>query len=462
MQDKVVQLLETRILPELEKGRPNWDRPHTLAVVHWLREILAHSPELDLDASVLLIAGYAHDWGYADLFDKGRPIDREAELRSKPLHMERGAQKLDALLTDPLFDFLTSEQKQRCVHLVRVHDDLEQLSDPDEWVLMEADTLAALDVDRVEPTYDFESNDKYLKETREKRVDRFVTDYGRTEVERLYAKREDYYRRMCQVVFLGTGNAFSAGLRSTSSVLIRTHGSNLLIETGPALMEQLARARIQAKQIKHLFVSHAHGDHILGFPMLILKRRQYRVSTPLNVYGGMNTLSTLAMLCRIAYPTHSADRLNVRWHELSEREDDEVQLEDGFTLRTTVVPHPEGVPTLAARWEWAGGPSVSFVTDTIPCEASVRLASGSDLLIHEATYSDNLEPDNKACEQYHSTARRVGDLARGARCRRLALIHLGIDTDEEPKTLEAEARAGTDLEVIVPQDGHIERLFRNP
>ena len=167
-------------------------------------------------------------------------------------------------------------------------------------------------------------------------------------------------------------------------------------------------------------------------------------------------------LCRIVYPTHSAERLNVCWHELSEAQDDEVQLADGFTLRTTVVPHPEAVPTLAARWEWAGGPSVSFVTDTIPCEASVRLARDTDLLIHEASFSDTLHPNYEASTYNHSTAGGAGELARHARCRRLALIHLGIDTEKEPEILEKEARAGTDLEVIVPQDGHKERLFRNP
>ena len=131
-------------------------------------------------------------------------------------------------------------------------------------------------------------------------------------------------------------------------------------------------------------------------------------------------------------------------------------------MRTTVVPHPEGGPTLAARWEWADGPSIAFVTDTIPCQAGVELARGADLLVHEASFSEILQPDNRAGERYHSTAGGAGRLAREAGCRRLALIHLGIDTGEEPKILQAEARAGTDLEVIVPQDGDKLRLVRDP
>jgi ribonuclease Z len=452
--------LEKTILPELEAGRPGWDKPHTLTAVHWLQEILAHSPSLDVDPLVLRIAAYAHDWGYAGLFRGGKPVGYDAGQAAKGKHMKLGAQKLERLLQDRRFISLTPAQRQRCVHLVRVHDSLEQLEATDERILMEADTLAALDVDRVAPNYGFSGNARYMRQTRQKRMSRFVTLYGKAEVERLFTRREDYYRRMCQVRFLGTGDAFSAGKRSTSSVLIHTADLNLLLEAGPAIMGQFAVAEMEAEQLEHLFVSHAHGDHVLGFPMLILKRRG--AGTPLHVYGGMNTLATLATLCRLVYPTQSAERLNVRWHELSETEEDEVQLADGYVLRTAVVPYPKGVPTLAARWEWADGPSVTFVTDTVPCEATVQLARDCDLLIHEASFSETLQPDNEAAEHNHSTARKAGDVARGARCKRLALIHLGSDIGDQPDILAQEARAATGLEVIVPQDGHIERLFRSP
>jgi ribonuclease Z len=101
-----------------------------------------------------------------------------------------------------------------------------------------------------------------------------------------------------------------------------------------------------------------------------------------------------------------------------------------------------------------------FVTDTFPSEASARLARGSDLLIHEASFSEVLQPDIKAQEYNHSTVREAGELARQAGCGRLALVHLGSDIGERPDVLAQEARAGTDLQVIVPQDGDDVRLFR--
>jgi ribonuclease Z len=84
---------------------------------------------------------------------------------------------------------------------------------------------------------------------------------------------------------------------------------------------------------------------------------------------------------------------------------------------------------------------------------SVELARGSDLLIHEASFSGVLEPEASPGDHYHSTAEQAGDIARQAGCPRLALVHLGLEIGEHPNVLIEEARAGTELEVIVPEDG---------
>jgi ribonuclease Z len=256
---------------------------------------------------------------------------------------------------------------------------------------------------------------------------------------------------MVDVVFLGTGGAFSAGRRSNVSLLIESADFRMLAEAGPPIMQQLARLDLQATDIEWLFVSHSHGDHTLGFPMLALNR--LRAATPLHVCAGGSTIVTLGVLCALTYSSLRPHRLNLVWHELSERGQDEQELAQGVTLRTVLIPHPPGVPTLAARWDFAGGPSVTFATDTIPSAATVELARGSDLLIHEASFSAVLQPGVDPSVNFHSTARQAGEIARRAGCPRLALVHMGPQISEHPDVLVEEARAGTDLQVIVPEDG---------
>ena len=256
---------------------------------------------------------------------------------------------------------------------------------------------------------------------------------------------------MVDVVFLGTGSAFSAGRRSNLSLLIEAPDFRMLVEAGPMIMHQLARINLQAADIERLFVSHAHGDHALGFPMLGLNRLQ--ASNPLHVYAGLGTIGILQVLCTLAFRGLRTHLSNFRWHELSEEGLDKKELTTGVTLRTALVPHPPGVPTLAARWDFADGPSVTFATDTFANGTTVELARGSDLLIHEANYSAVLQPEEDPAVNYHSTARQAGEIARQADCPRLALVHLGSEVGEHPDVLAEEARAGTDLQVIVPEDG---------
>ncbi len=256
------------------------------------------------------------------------------------------------------------------------------------------------------------------------------------------------------VLFLGTGGAFSAGSRSNLSLLLEAGDFRMLIEAGPVIMAQLARANLRATEIERLFISHSHGDHMLGFPMLTLNRLP--TPTPLHVYASASTVSAIKILWEIAYSGFDTGRLNLQWHALSDEGPDEIELTEGITMRTAVVPHPPGTPTLAARWDISHGPSITFATDTFANEVTVELARGSDLLIHEASFSAVLQPDADPAVNYHSTARQAGEIARRAGCPRLALVHLSPEIGERPGLLAEEARASTDLQVFVPEDG--ERL----
>ncbi|MGD9002211.1 MAG: MBL fold metallo-hydrolase [Anaerolineae bacterium] len=264
---------------------------------------------------------------------------------------------------------------------------------------------------------------------------------------------------MVNVTFLGTGGAFSAGRRTNLALLIESGEFRMLVESGPMVVDQLKRVGLRSSDIDRLFVSHAHGDHILGFPMLALNRLQ--TPAPLHVYAGLSTIASLRILNALVFSSLSPDRLNLQWHGLSEEGSDAADLPMGVSLHTVVPDHPPDVPTLAARWDFDNGPSVAFVTDTRPSDVAIELARGSDLLIHEASFSAVLEPEASPGEHYHSTAEQAGEIARQAGCPRLALVHLGPEIGEHPDVLIEEARAGADLEVIVPEDGQRLSVGRN-
>ncbi len=76
------------------------------------------------------------------------------------------------------------------------------------------------------------------------------------------------------------------------------------------------------------------------------------------------------------------------------------------------------------------GRRIVYCTDTRPCDAAVTLAANADILIHEATYTDDMITE--AHDRWHTTARAAAAIAGRANVRRLILTHISgryHDTD---------------------------------
>ena len=70
---------------------------------------------------------------------------------------------------------------------------------------------------------------------------------------------------MNKITMLGTGNATVSHIYNTCFVL-STSTTQLLVDAGGGngILAQLRKANISIDSIHHLFVTHAHTDHILG------------------------------------------------------------------------------------------------------------------------------------------------------------------------------------------------------
>jgi len=189
------EYLKEKIFPDLKQSRGGFDKIHTQEVVDWLKQIIDHNKDLKLDKTVMLIAAYAHDWGYSGLFRVGEMMDLEKIKSAKKMHMIIGAKKITKLLEDNFFSFLTDKQKYRIIHLVFVHDKKFEIKNIDELVLMEADMLSFLQVNSKKPVLDAKSNKKAMEDFFATRLPKFITKFGKNEAKRLIQAREDYFKQ---------------------------------------------------------------------------------------------------------------------------------------------------------------------------------------------------------------------------------------------------------------------------
>ena len=253
---------------------------------------------------------------------------------------------------------------------------------------------------------------------------------------------------MVRVTFLGVGAALPAPGQTNCAYLVDVPGACLLFDCGPAILQQLAAAGRSPGEVTHVFVSHAHGDHALGWPMFALWWRLEGAGPTPTVIAGAVTWNRLRGLWLMSYDEIPCAKFP--WVEAS---DGSSHALPGFTLRSAAMVHSTASPVLGARVE-AAGKVLAFSADTDRTGPVARLAAGADLLVHDSRHAATVPPLlNQSA--YHTTARDAGENATAAGVRRLALVHIGAEYVGREAALVAEARAAFAGDVIAPKGGDV-------
>src|SRR5437660_9659510 len=75
---------------------------------------------------------------------------------------------------------------------------------------------------------------------------------------------------MIEVTVLGSGSAVPAPGQTNSAYFVRAGTVRLLGDCGPAILQQLDALGLTPGDVTHLFLTHRHGDHTLGYPLFLL------------------------------------------------------------------------------------------------------------------------------------------------------------------------------------------------
>ncbi len=296
-----------------------------------------------------------------------------------------------------------------------------------------------------------------------------------------------------RVTFLGTSGAVPTTARSTSALLVEREGDRLLFDCGEGTQRQMMRFAT-GFSVGHVFLTHLHGDHVLGLPGLAQTFDFNDRERPLAVHAPAGTRSRVE---RLLAPTGNSPSYPVRVHQV---EPGDVALSAGeYEVRVFRVDHrTDAVGYALAEAERKGrfdrqkaeeelgiepGPKYSklhrgepvehegrtvepeevvgpprpgrrlvYTGDTRPAEGTVRAAEEADLLVHDATFAEDRA--DRARETAHTTAREAAEVANRAGAKRLALTHVSSRYAGRSDRLEAEAREVFEGErAFLPDDG---------
>ena len=272
-----------------------------------------------------------------------------------------------------------------------------------------------------------------------------------------------------KVTFLGTSSGVPTRNRNVSSLALRLpQRSELwLFDCGEGTQHQFLQSNLRLSQIKKIFITHMHGDHIYGLPGLLASLGLAGNSSGVEIYGPSQIKGYLdgvlqSSYCRINYPIEiktvedaaykkqillEDDDLVVHTRPLKHRipafgyridqknrpgrfnlelakdmaippgpiyaalqQGQEVKLEDGRVIDGRDFTGPS-----------RAGASMVYCTDTVFTENAIELAKGADLLIHEATFAHK-EVD-MAYKKAHSTTTMAAQTAFEAGVGQLILTH---------------------------------------
>ena len=280
------------------------------------------------------------------------------------------------------------------------------------------------------------------------------------------------------VRFLGTSAARPTVERGVSSIAVIREGETMLVDCGEGTQRQMMRYGISFN-LGDIFFTHFHGDHFFGVIGLLRTMALQGRTEPLRLWvprGAQRMLRrTLELgMDRIPFPVQITElapderipraqyaivpyaaahgggalgfalveeerrgRFNPdRARELGVPEGplwgkihrgEPVTLEDGRVVAPSELVGPR-----------RPGRTIVLSGDTRPCDETVRVASGADLLVHEATFGD--EEAERAVETGHSTAREAAEIARRAGAARLVLTHFSARYSRDASELLREAR----------------------
>lgn len=281
-----------------------------------------------------------------------------------------------------------------------------------------------------------------------------------------------------QVTFLGTSGAVPTTIRNPSALCIEREGDRFLFDCGEGTQRQMMRYGT-GFDIEEIFVTHVHGDHVLGIPGLLQTWDFNDREMGLTIHGPQGTRHELEQLVSLAsnrpsYPVEirqvspgdvvlARETYEVRAFEVDHRtravgyvldEDDrkgrfnrekaqqELGIQPGPKYSKLHAGEPVEHDGRTIQPDEVVGPPrpgrrVVYTGDTRPTDRTVEIAEDADLLIHDGTFADDYR--DRARKTGHSTAREAASVAREAGVKQLALTHISTRYAGQPWKLKDQA-----------------------
>lgn len=207
-----------------------------------------------------------------------------------------------------------------------------------------------------------------------------------------------------EVTFLGSANAFAAEGRFWSSFLV---DGKYQFDCPPTLLPQLKNTGATLEDIEVIFISHAHGDHFVGLPFLLLEYMYLSPRTKdLHIVGPPGCQDWLEDFSNRVYPNITRDAGYRRVY--IDGKPGETQTAGNITFECLPMNHvkKDGLHAMGYRVH-IDGKTIAYTGDTMFCEEAIELAEGADVYVVDCTYTEGCGPEHMGMDDIKVIRERI-------------------------------------------------------
>jgi len=254
---------------------------------------------------------------------------------------------------------------------------------------------------------------------------------------------------LTEIIFLGTSGPYPSRESDNTAFLVAFGSVKCLLDCPGSVVRKMLQVGADPLEVGHLFLTHAHTDHIYGLPSLVhsLMLRRHLI----RVYGSDEALETAAGL--LDFFRLREDRYRTRVELVEAASGATVQPAPGLSVDFLKVPHHGS--SLALSFTFAGK-RIVISGDTPPCPELFEWARGADVLVHDCAGPSRFFELYPALRSRHTDALALGEWSARAGVGLLVPCHFLAELDFDREEVEREIRRNFSGDLHMPRD--LERL----
>ena len=244
-----------------------------------------------------------------------------------------------------------------------------------------------------------------------------------------------------KLTILGTGNASVTECYNTCFVLSNAQGSFLVDGGGGnGLFCQLKQAGLKWQDLRTIFVTHKHVDHILGIVWMIrficqgMARDQYEGEA--TIYGHDEVIKCLRTLAEQLFTPQETKNIDTRLHLVEVKDGQTIDILGCQTVFFDIL--STKAKQFGFTMDLGNGEKLTCCGDEPFNENTRKYAQGSKWLLHEAFCLDSQANIFKPHQKHHSTMKEACQLAENLQVKNLIIYHTEDRNIKQRKSLYIE------------------------